>query len=150
MRDHPPTGTGSSIMDDLPFGGVATDGAHRLPVRVYYEDTDFAGVVYHAGYLRFMERGRTEYLRAIGIEARTTADFAFVVRHMAIDFRAPARMDDLLAVETRVITTGGARIVMDQKVLRGMEALVTAAVTIAAVGVRGRPVRLPRRLRDLA
>lgn len=123
------------------------EAAHALAVRVYYEDTDFGGVVYHANYLRFMERGRTEFIRARGIvqsELRDEAGEAltFVVRHMDIDFLRPGRMDDLLRVETRVAKRGGASVAMAQRVLRGDEVLVTASVTVVLVG-GGRPRRIP-------
>jgi acyl-CoA thioester hydrolase len=124
--------------------------AHQLPIRVYYEDTDFSGAVYHAAYLRFMERGRTEMLRAAGVDqgALFTADggFGFAVRRIVIDFMQPARMDDELTVETRVGQVGGASLELEQRVLRGDEALVTAAVRVACVA-RGRAARLPATLR---
>lgn len=119
---------------------------HLLPIRVYYEDTDFSGVVYHASYLRFMERGRTELLRDLGVHQQaihtSAAPFAFVVRAMQIDFLKPARMDDVLAVETRAIEVGGASAVLAQRVLRGADILVTAEVKVAAVA-NGKPQRLP-------
>ncbi len=121
--------------------------AHRFPIRVYYEDTDFSGVVYHASYLRFLERGRTEFLRAHDIRhsALHAADgmpIAFVVRKMAIDFIKPARMDDELTVETRVAKVGGASIEMAQRILRGDEELIVADVRIAVVS-DGKAQRLP-------
>ena len=124
---------------------------HRLPLRVYYEDTDFSGVVYHASYLRFMERGRTEVLRTLGLMQRNLhADqlgFHFVVRRMTIDWLRPAAMDDELVVETRIGELRGASMIMRQAVLRGDVILVTAEVTV--VGVRdGKPARLPPSLRD--
>ena len=122
--------------------------AHRLTVRVYYEDTDFSGVVYHASYLRFLERGRTEFLRALGIAHRGVfagggADgFHFVVRAMTIEFLKPALMDDELCVETHPSTTGGASIDMMQKIRRGGEVLLTAKVRIAVVA-GGKTKRIP-------
>ncbi len=120
---------------------------HRLDVRVYYEDTDFSGVVYHASYLRFLERGRTEFLRALGVDQRTAfesgaASFHFAVRAMTLDFRKPAQMDDLLSIETRIAALGGASVEMAQAVLRGDETLVTAKVKVAVVAGR-RAIRLP-------
>jgi len=124
--------------------------AHTLPVRVYYEDTDFSGVVYHASYLRFMERGRTELIRALGIEQRELFDgdtaLGFAVRKMTIEFIRPAVMDDLLSVETRCIAARGATMDIEQRVLRGEEALVTASVLVACVG-GGRARRIPDGLR---
>jgi acyl-CoA thioester hydrolase len=120
---------------------------HRLGVRVYYEDTDFSGVVYHASYLRFLERGRTEFLRALGIEHRAIfesggAGWYFAVRAMSIDFRKPALMDDALLVETGVQAIGGASIEMAQAIIRDGEVLVTAKVKIAVVA-SGKATRVP-------
>ncbi|MFY9626901.1 MAG: tol-pal system-associated acyl-CoA thioesterase [Methylocystis sp.] len=125
---------------------------HRIPIRVYYEDTDFSGLVYHASHLRFMERGRTELLRELGIHQRALLEgeagggFFFVVRAMNLDFRRPALMDDLLTVETRVEAIGGASLTLAQAVLRDGESLVTAKVTVAAVE-NGRARRLPPEVR---
>jgi len=123
-----------------------------LTVRVYYEDTDFSGLVYHASYLRFMERGRTELLRDLGLGQRDLLQaqgggLFFVVRAMTIDFRKPAQMDDLLTVETIVREVSGASFDLDQRILRGEEALVSAQVKIAAVE-GGRPRRLPAEVRE--
>jgi acyl-CoA thioester hydrolase len=125
---------------------------HRFPVRVYYEDTDFSGLVYHASHLRFMERGRTELLRALGIHQRallegTGGGLFFVVRAMTIDFRRPGLMDDLLTVETLVVDVAGASIELAQRILRGEEALVTATVKVVAVE-NGRARRLPPDVRE--
>ena len=135
-------GSGSGA-GDRPIGH-----AHRLPVRVYYEDTDFSGAVYHASYLRFMERGRTELLRALDVaQSDLHADgLAFAVRRMTIDWLRPARMDDVLTVETRPGEVRGASMTLAQAVLRGQEVLVTAGVTVAAVRA-GRAVRIPDALR---
>ena len=125
---------------------------HRLSVRVYYEDTDFSGLVYHASHLRFMERGRTELLRDLGIFQRALHEspgggLFFVVRAMTIDFRRPALMDDLLTVETRVEQVAGASVDLAQRVLRGEEPLVTALVKVAAVE-GGKARRLPDDVRQ--
>lgn len=125
---------------------------HRLSVRVYYEDTDFSGLVYHASHLRFMERGRTELLRDLGIFQRALLEGSggglfFVVRAMTIDFRKPALMDDLLTVETKVEAVAGASVDLAQRVLREDEALVTAIVKVAAVE-GGRARRLPPEVRE--
>lgn len=123
---------------------------HQLPVRVYYEDTDFSGVVYHASYLRFMERGRTELIRALGVEQRELFDgdaaLGFAVRHMAIDFLKPAVMDDMLMVETQATAARGATMDVAQRVMRGEEVLVTAQVKVACVG-GGRARRIPDGIR---
>ena len=123
---------------------------HRLAIRVYYEDTDFSGLVYHASHLRFMERGRTELLRELGLTQRALVEqgaLFFVVRAMEIDFRKPALMDDLLTVETAVVALGGASIEMEQKILREAERLVSARVTVAGVEA-GRAKRLPAEIRQ--
>ena len=126
-----------------------------MPVRVYYEDTDFSGVVYHASYPRFMERGRTNYLRLLGADhaalfaqAQTQAPgFAFVVRSMQIEFLKPARMDDVLEVETAPVEVKGASIMVLQRVLRAGATLVEARVRVACVsGGRARPIPKPLRL----
>jgi acyl-CoA thioester hydrolase len=124
--------------------------AHRLEIRVYYEDTDFSGFVYHASYLRFMERARTEWLRGLGIEQRAafamTPPVAFLVRRMAIEFTKPARMDDEVVVETELGELRGASLLLVQRVMRGGDLLVTARVTVAALS-GGRPMRLPIQIR---
>ena len=117
---------------------------HVLPIRVYYEDTDFSGAVYHANYLKFCERARSDCLRLLDIhhsELQGTA--AFVVRHMVCDFLKPALMDDLLEVETRFGEFGGARMELSQTVLRAKERLFEAEVTVVLVDGQGRPKRLP-------
>ena len=123
---------------------------HRLPVRVYYEDTDFSGVVYHASYLRFMERGRTELIRDLGVAQGELFDsgtaLGFAVRRMGIEFLRPAVMDDLLTVETSCEAVRGATMDVAQRVLRGEEVLVTASVLVACVG-GGRARRIPDALR---
>ena len=127
---------------------------HRHSIRVYYEDTDFSGVVYHASYLRFMERGRTELLRDLGIhqQAIHSGDtdhkpFAFVVRGMNIEFLKAAKMDDVLVVETSATEVKGASAILAQRVLRGEEVLVTADVRVAAVA-DGKAARLPAEVRE--
>lgn len=134
--------------------GEIHDGRHVMQVRVYYEDTDFTGIVYHANYLRFMERGRTNYLRLLGADHRSLFEaaeaeapsFAFVVRAMTIDFLKPARMDDVLTVVTEPAEVKGASATLTQTVLRGDDVLVKAAVKFALVsGGRARPI--PKALR---
>lgn len=127
--------------------------AHTMPVRVYWEDTDASGLVYHTSYVRFMERGRTELLRSIGLDQRPLLEGSvgaptfFVVRAMQLDFMRPAVMDDLLSVETRVMELGGASLTLDQRVLRGEEKLVTATVKVVCVEA-GRAKRLPPDVRE--
>lgn len=122
---------------------------HRFPLRVYYEDTDFSGVVYHASYLRFFERGRTEFIRSCGIDQqalhRETGVY-FVVRRMAVDWLKPALMDDELVVETKAVKFGGASMELSQRILRGEEVLTTAEVLVVILK-EGRPTRLPDSIR---
>jgi len=135
--------------------GSIADGRHTQPVRVYYEDTDFSGVVYHASYLRFMERGRTNYLRLLGADHRAMFEaaekeapgFSFVVRHMSIDFRKPAFMDDVLDIVTTPEEVKGASVMLNQKVMRGADLLVEAHVQVAFVsGGRAKPIPKPLRI----
>jgi acyl-CoA thioester hydrolase len=135
--------------------GEIRGGRHHQPVRVYYEDTDFSGVVYHASYLRFMERGRSNYLRLLGADQRALFEevakeapgFAFVVRSMQIDFRKPARMDDVLEIVSTTAEVKGASVVLHQQVMRGEELLVDAKVQVAFVsGGRARPIPKPLRV----
>ncbi|HXX04047.1 MAG TPA: tol-pal system-associated acyl-CoA thioesterase [Xanthobacteraceae bacterium] len=135
--------------------GEIRDGRHFFTVRVYYEDTDFTGIVYHANYLRYMERGRTNYLRLIGADHRALFEaaeqeapgFAFVVRSMNIDFVRPARMDDVLEVVTEPQEVKGASITLRQRVVRGDELLVEASVRVAFIsGGRARPIPKPLRI----
>jgi acyl-CoA thioester hydrolase len=132
------------------LSGTLKNGAHVLPVRVYYEDTDFSARVYHASYLRFLERGRTELLRAVEVaQSNLHADMdglAFVVRKMTIDFLGAAVMDDILTIMTRPKEMRGASMTLAQEVRRGDEILITAEVTVAAVR-GGRAVRIPDELR---
>ncbi len=135
---------------DLPPGGAIADGVHRFPIRVYYEDTDAAGIVYYANYLKFAERARTEMMRLYGAEHgkwREADGTAFIVRRATIEFLAPARLDDALVVETRIEEVGGASIRLAQDVRRGETLLIHAIILIATVGRQGRPVRLPPALR---
>ncbi len=137
-------------MMKLPREGAVADGAFLYPVRVYYEDTDAAGLVYYANYLKFAERARTEMLRHLGIgQERLRADsgMVFVVRRSTADFLLPARLDDDLVVATRLTGLGAATLDLDQEVRRGEAALVRLAFQIAAVGPGGRPQRLPQTLR---
>jgi acyl-CoA thioester hydrolase len=141
-------------MTGVPLDGEICDGRHILTVRVYYEDTDFTGIVYHANYLRYMERGRTNYLRLIGADHRALFEetekeapgFAFVVRSMNVDFLKPARMDDVLEIVTEPEEVKGASTIVRQRVVRGKELLVEAHVRVAFVsGGRARPI--PKSLR---
>jgi acyl-CoA thioester hydrolase len=139
----------------VPLDGEIRDGGHVLTVRVYYEDTDFTGIVYHANYLRYMERGRTNYLRLLGTDHRALFEetekeapgFAFVVRSMSIDFLKPARMDDVLEILTEPQEVKGASITLHQRITRGDDLLVEARVRVAFIsGGRARPIPKPLRV----
>lgn len=138
----------------VPLDGEIRDGRHVLTVRVYYEDTDFTGVVYHASYLRFMERGRTNHLRLLGADHRVLFEeiekevpgFAFVVRTMNVEFLKPARMDDVLDIITEPKEVKGASITLGQRIERGGEVLVEALVRVACVA-GGKAQRIPKPLR---
>ena len=135
--------------------GMMCNGRHVMHVRVYFEDTDFTGIVYHANYLRFMERGRTNHLRLLGANHRAlfeeaereTPGFAFVVRSMQIEFLKPARMDDVLEVETEPEQVKGASITLHQRIRRGEELLIEAHVRVAFV-CDGRAKPIPKPLRQ--
>ncbi|MGR3716998.1 MAG: tol-pal system-associated acyl-CoA thioesterase [Thermohalobaculum sp.] len=124
---------------------------HQITIRVYYEDTDLAGVVYYANYLRFIERGRTEALRDLRVDQaalKRDLGLVFVVSRLTIDYLAPAVFDDLLEVRTRIDRLRGASLEMAQEVWRGETCLCRAAVTIACMGANRRPQRLPGDVRD--
>ena len=131
------------------LAGRLIGGAHELVQRVYFEDTDFSGLVYHARYLHFMERGRSDFLRLIGVRHRElmAQGLAFAVRRMRIEFLRPAAIDDVLRVETRPERVGGARVELRQSIDRDGELLVEASVTVTLVGRHGRPARLPASVR---
>ncbi len=132
--------------------GEIRDGKHHMLVRIFYEDTDFSRAVYHANYLRFMERGRTNYLRLLGTDQRALfeeagTEFAFVVRSMQLDFLKPAFMDDVLDIVTAPQDVRGASITLLQQCWRGADLLVEAKVRVAFVSA-GRAQRIPRALRE--
>jgi acyl-CoA thioester hydrolase len=136
------------MTDTFPLSGELIDGGHRLHQRVYYEDTDFSGLVYHARYLHFLERGRTDYLRCLGCQQSALIDadeegLVFVVHRMELDFKSPARMDDILSVETITEKAGGAKMVLRQTINSGERRLIEAKVVIAVINKHGRPRRLP-------
>ncbi|WP_163265535.1 tol-pal system-associated acyl-CoA thioesterase [Chelativorans alearense] len=132
------------------LSGQLTPEGHRLQARVYFADTDFTGVVYHARYLEFLERGRSDFLRLAGVHHTELADgkhgerLSWVVRRMDIEFRQPARIDDIVIVDTRVERISGARIFMAQQLSRDGELLVEARVEAAIIGVSGKPRRFPK------
>lgn len=125
---------------------------HRHSVRVYYEDTDLAGIVYYANYLKFIERGRSEWVRERGIDQmalRETAGIVFAVRRVEADYLRPALFGDDLVVTTELVELGGSRIELRQEVWRGEERLFTAAVTLVCLAATGRAARMPGEVRAL-
>jgi acyl-CoA thioester hydrolase len=132
------------------LSGELTPTGHRLLARVYFADTDFSGVVYHARYLEFFERGRSDFLRLAGVHHTELADgkhgekMVWVVRKMELVFHAPARIDDILTIDTKTANVSGARIFMEQRIRRGDAPLVDASVEAAIIGESGRPRRFPK------
>lgn len=124
---------------------------HRFDLRVYYEDTDLAGIVYYANYLKFIERGRSEMLRRLGVDQgaiKADAGVVFAVRRVQADYLTPAVFDDALCVHTSPETVTGARIILNQTVMRGKDTIFTALVTLVALHDNGRPARIPATVRD--
>ncbi len=132
---------------------AATPFEDTITVRIYWEDTDAGGIVYHASHVRFFERGRTEYLRALGLNQSelqaSERGLVFAVRRMEIDYLKAGKMDDLLEVTTSTREIGGARMVLDQVLKRGDETIATGVVTVVCIGRDGRPHRIPSDLRAL-
>lgn len=123
---------------------------HRFDLRVYYEDTDLAGIVYYANYLKFIERARSEYVRGMGVDQvamKRDTGVVFAVRKVDAEYLSPAKFDDELVVETTIDTMTGARIVFRQDVKRADQLLFTALVTIVAINDAGQPARLPANIR---
>ncbi|KPP84676.1 MAG: tol-pal system-associated acyl-CoA thioesterase [Rhodobacteraceae bacterium HLUCCO07] len=120
---------------------------YKLPIRVYYEDTDMAGIVYYANYLRYIERGRSEWVRAVGLDQNRMKNedgIVYAVRRVEADYLAPARLDDELVVETWVESRKPVRMVMGQQVKRGEKLLFRAMVTVICMTLEGKPVRMPQ------
>ncbi|MDN4984662.1 tol-pal system-associated acyl-CoA thioesterase [Bradyrhizobium sp. WYCCWR 13022] len=146
---------GACLLSATNLDGFIRDGSHHMQVRVYFEDTDFSGVVYHANYLRFMERARTNYLRLLGTDHRSLFEdtsseapgFTFVVRSMTIDFLKPSHMDDVLDIVTAPIEVKGASITLRQQCKRGDSLIVEAKVRVAFVS-GGKAQRIPSALRE--
>jgi len=138
-------------MTALAASGLFKDGAHHYPVRVFYEDTDAAGIVYYANYLKFAERARTEMIRLFGLEQRELmeqAGLAFAVRKCTADYLRPARLDDHLVVVSRLTAIGGASMAVEQSVTRDGVPLVELSLKLACMTTEGRPARIPPDLRD--
>ena len=132
---------------DIPYQGAFNGRIHRFAVRVYFEDTDAGGVVYYANYLRFLERARSDMLRALGIGQRgplETGEGVYAVARVDIQYRAPARLDDALLIESEVRELRAASCLIHQRVMRGQEILTDALVTVAFLSPGGRPKRQPR------
>jgi acyl-CoA thioester hydrolase len=138
----------------LPSSGRHTAEGHILPVRIYFEDTDFSGVVYHASYVRFFERGRTEYVRLLDVHhsalnaGEAGEPMAFAVHRMEIEFKRPAKIDDVVEVVTRPKEIRGARIILNQSIRRAGTVLVEAVVTVVLVNKEGRACRIPELLAE--
>jgi acyl-CoA thioester hydrolase len=129
------------------LAGRIENGMHVLAVRVYYEDTDFSGFVYHANYLKFCERARSDCLRLVGVHHRELqGTTGFVVRRLTCDFLKPAQIDDVLEVESRFEDASGARLDIDQRIMKEGKVIFQAKVRVALVDGQGRPKRLPREL----
>ncbi len=144
-RGAAPEGVGAGVAECLP------EGVHVFPVRVYYEDTDAAGIVYHANYLRFAERARTEMMRAFGIESSRLLGgqgLGFAVVRCTVDFLRPARLDDALEVRTRVLEVGRASLAAEQSVERSGVVLARIFLRLAMLDRSGRAVRLPPSIRN--
>ncbi|MGH6615576.1 tol-pal system-associated acyl-CoA thioesterase [Sphingomonas sp.] len=147
MAEHDPDQPPDRPAADQPVSGRFDGIDHRFPIRVYFEDTDLSGVVYHANYLRFMERARSDMLRLVGVDQRGTHDAgegAYAITELAIRYKAPAKLDDALVVVSRVIKVRAASVDIQQRVMRGAEILTAAEVTAALVGASGRPRRQPK------
>ena len=125
--------------------------SHRFPIRVYYEDTDMAGIVYYANYLRYIERARSDWVRDVGWDQlkMKAEGVGFAVRRIEADYIMPAVFDDVLEVQTELLSLSAARMVMAQRVLRDEVELFAADVTIGCIGAGGKPARLPAKLRSL-
>ena len=132
------------MTDFQPTQGAFDGKDHLLPVRIYYEDTDFSGFVYHASHLKFFERGRTDFLRVIGVShsALLTENLGLVVRRMEIDWRRPAVIDDALVVRTRALTAKGARMTLLQRLERSDGLIAEAHVQVALIALSGKPAKL--------
>lgn len=137
------------------LAGRIEEKRHILPVRVYFEDTDFSGFVYHTSYLRWCERGRSDLMRLIGIHhgdlhsaGENGVPSAFVVRRLETDFLLPARIDEVLEVVTECFEAGGAHLILDQRVCRGRCVLCRVTVKVVLVSLDGKPQRLPKAIKE--
>ena len=137
-------------LDERMCVGHCCTMTHRFDLRIYYEDTDLAGIVYYANYLKFIERARSEWVRSVGLDQvklRDDAGIVFAVKRIEADYQAPARFDDIVQVCTTLLNSTGARIVLSQDVVRGDTVLFASTVTLVALSASGAPVRLPADVR---
>lgn len=137
-----------------PHSGIIKDKVHHFPIRVYYEDTDVGGVVYYANYMKYMERARSEMLRALGIDQAEMLDYnnaedvSFVVRRAEIDYKGAAKFDDCLVVRTEIIDVRGASIIMKQEIFKDDISLIESIIKAAVVGANGKTKRLPHSIKE--
>lgn len=136
----------------IPTSGFLKGLEHYLPMRVYFEDTDALGIVYHSNYLKFMERGRTEFLRLLGISnldlAHREDQMTWAVASTAIKYMSPARLDDVIVVISRTVRLGAASVIIDQDIMRGGEFLTKGTIKVACMDSTGRPRRMPKDLKE--
>jgi acyl-CoA thioester hydrolase len=135
-----------SDLSDRPYAGCLVDGEHRFALRAYYEDTDAGGIVYHANYLRFLERARSDLLGLIGIDhvaALRAGEGSYVIAHVDLRYVAPARLGDALVIASRIVELGRARLVIQQRVMRDRQEIALGRVTAVFVGPEGRLRRQP-------
>lgn len=152
MKPAAATDQVKQVSPEIWGSGLLVDGLHRYGVRVYYEDTDAGGIVYHSCYMNYAERARTEYLRCLGLEQshlRREFGLLFTVRDCRIEFMRPARFDDVLEIRTNFLDLKGAALRAHQEIWCGGDCLVTVDSRIAAVGENGRPMRIPVALSDV-
>ncbi len=137
---------------DIAFSGWFEGKVHVLPVRIYYEDTDTSGIVYHANYLRYFERGRSDFLRMAGVRHLVMMEgdtpLVWTLRRIAVDYQRPARVDDLLHVRTRYVEMAGARLTGEQEIVKGGDLLCAARIEAAVITMDGRPRRIPADIRE--
>ncbi|MBL9011602.1 MAG: tol-pal system-associated acyl-CoA thioesterase [Alphaproteobacteria bacterium] len=149
---EPLTHAHDAATPDVAFSGWFEGRVHVLPVRIYYEDTDTSGIVYHANYLRYCERGRSDFLRMAGVRHLVMLEgetkLVWTLRRIALDYMRPARVDDLLMVRTRYTEMAGARLVGEQEIYKGAELLCTARIEAAVITLDGRPRRIPADIRE--
>lgn len=151
MSERAVTHTHDATTPETAFAGWFEGNTHVLPVRIYYEDTDTSGLVYHANYLRYFERGRSDFLRMAGIRHLVMLEgesrLAWTLRRIAVEYLRPARVDDLIAVRTRYTEMAGARLSGEQEILKGEDVLCTARIEAAIITLDGRPRRIPADIR---